>query len=499
MTKGNIFHHVICRLLPAVAMLLAAGSCTTGEISGSDDDQPVIVTAYATESALTRTVTYQDYGDVTSGTYYLAYPRNGLGPNFAEVEFGADGYGKAIAMPNRGQLTWKQIGNGNSDRSLGLTNVSPEKHNNYDKDNPYVNPIVFKDDETQFVAGRYIPYGELNTNDILLASKSQYRNGTTQDHTSNYVHFELHHCMARVRVIVETHPDKGSFDPLDGLLEKAMVDITNVVLKPYSFIPFIGDKTNFSDVVSISEDGTLNNCRFDNINLLNTLYDADSEWAETGNLNQEEYPDGKYFTTYDILLPPQMLRENDRPRLVITVPDETKPNGVKTYSGVLPHVMFDDKDNQFQFEFLAEHLLTIRTMISNDLPELIFMPAKVVEWVDKGSFSLDAQQAGIYTENDFMRLIECYNGENPKKLLQFGTCKNDKWVFDIFSNLSLSGDIAEQMKVENGKQDYSFNFNTWYTVKVDGSQVTETKLKSILSGMAEQTQDKESAADVDPK
>lgn len=497
MTKGsNILHKTVCRLLPVAAVLsLAAGSCSVDGTSGvADDDRPVIVTANAVESALTR-VDYVDSGPITSGKYYLNYPANTSGvTDVAEVEFDETGYGRAMVMPGGGALTWKQIGDGNSNRTLCLTNVSPEKHNKYNPANPYQNPIVFKEDETQFVAGRYIPYGNENTNDILLGNKSQYRNETTQNHTSNYVHFELHHCMARVRVIVETHPGKDSFDPLDRLLDKAKVEITDVVLKPYSFTPYTANPV-LSDAVALYPTGqTMENyCTFEKISLLDSLDDETDGWAETGSLNGTEYPDGQYFTTYDILLPPQRLRNNDaRPRLVITVNDEGKR---KTYSGVLPHVM-EKEGNQLQFEFLAEHLLTIRTVITNNPPELIFMPVQVVEWVDKGTFSLDAQQAGIYSEEDFNKMMEYYADYNKAKLLQFGKYKNNgTWEFGIFHNLTLSGDeIKGKMIVKDDKPDYSFDFNTWFTVTVDDEPVTAPQLKSILSGV-EETPDEESAAD----
>lgn len=490
MTKDNIIlHHTIgwFQLAAAVLLSLTTGSCTTDETSGFKDDQPVIVSAYVTESALTRATTYDDHGSIKSGTYYLCYPTSNAGTKTAEVVF-KDGYGEAIVMRNQGKLTWKQIGDGNSDRTLGLTNVSPEKHDKYDGSTFYNNPIIFKDDEKQFLAGRYIPYGEENTNDILLASKSPYRPGTPQDHLSNYVHFELHHCMARVRVIVETRPNDASFDPLEGLLENAKVDITNVVLKPYSFIPYIGDKTTFTNVVAIyPKDGTLDGCKFNDINLLNTLDDdADKEWANMGNaLDDDKKVVGQAFTTYDILLPPQQLRtDNDRPRLVITVQDDSKPNGVKTYSGILPHIMFDEQDNQLSLEFLAEHLLTIRTVISNDPPELIFMPVKVVEWVDKGEYDLTAQQAGIYNEADFKDMMKYYNEYNASKLLQYGYRKDNKWVFNIFRNLVFNNDEIEgQMPVKKEEdRDYSFDFNTWFTVKVDSKECTPEEFKALLSG-----------------
>ena len=488
MTKSNILHPTVGRLLPAVAVLLTlASSCRTDGDSVFEDDPPMIVSAHVAEAALTRAVEYKDHGEVTSGTFYLSYPQNNSGVNMAEVVFYETGYGKATVMPERGPLTWKQIGNGTSDRSLGLTNVSPSKHNEYDKDNPYKNPIIFRDDETQFLAGRYIPYGdEEHTNDILLASKSPYKSETetTQDHTSNYVHFELHHCMARVRVIVETRSSDASFDPLEGLLEKARVDIGNVVCKPYSFTPYIGSSTSFADAVAICPAGsTMEGCTFESINLLNTLDEgADNEWAEKGDaLDADGQVIGQAFTTYDILLPPQQLRtDENRPRLRITVKDNEK--GTKVYSGVLPHIMFNEKNNPLQFEFLAEHLLTIRTVISNDPPELIFMPVKVVDWVDKDRFGLEAKQAGIYDEEDFLNMIECYAKDDKTKLRRYGVFINGQWTFDIFRNLSLSRNAIEgKMKVEEGKTDYSFNFNTWFTVKVDGKEYTEKELKTLLS------------------
>lgn len=498
MTNRNRLYRTFGRLLLAAAALLplAAGSCADDETPQTDNGQALAVSAYALESAVTRADDdpddpyYPDYGPVTSGIYYLSYPAVGATNRaLAKVEFGlegyTEGYGHPTTMPGDGTLTWKNITSG-STQKMQLFNVSPEKHKSYQVENPYPSndELIFRADESQFVAGRYIPYNKEHTNDILWGSKTQTRD-------NRYLSFELNHRMARVRVIVETSPAEGSIEELD--LTKARVDITHIVRKPYSF--------SFANgTVSLKTPFESND--FDSINLLNTLpkelgaqlAGSDAQWAKIVEKDPESELHPMEYTTWDVLLPPQALREDSsRPRLVITVPDDTKSRGVRSYSGPLPHVMYDKDENPLTLEFLSGYLLTIRTIITSDPPEMSFLPVKVVEWVDKGEYDLTGKQAGIYSEEDLKQIIEIYNQnpENTAQLEPFGYLDKDGWHFNMFTTLKLKkADYAGKMPVKT--PDYGFNFLGQRKVIFQGETDDEVEtykgtagarqLKNLLSG-----------------
>ena len=175
------------------------------------------------------------------------------------------------------------------------------------------------------------------------------------------------------------------------------------------------------------------------------------------------------------MLPPQGLFDDDR-RSKLTI---TLANGT-VYSGILPHAMeIDDNDPAHTepsypvaLSFLREHILTIRTIVTEDPPELSFMPVKVVKWVDKGRFTLEAHQAGVYTAAEFYKLIEYYSANNEYQLTRYGPLVTEegtdvqKWAFDFFQSVVLEeSKIKGMMKRTNGQKDFSFNFHN-YTIYI---------------------------------
>ena len=170
-------------------------------------------------------------------------------------------------------------------------------------------------------------------------------------------------------------------------------------------------------------------------------------------------------TTPDFVLPPQSLLDDDeRPRLVITLKDGD------VYSGILPHAMevvtgFDKNGTPVTYPvalaFLREHILTLRTVITEDPPALSFMPVTVIEWVDKGDFSLEGHQAGVYTSEDFMELVNNYDNYNEEQLERFGLNTGERWEFNFWGSAVIGNAdaVAGRMKVEEGKKPFMFKFH----------------------------------------
>ena len=138
--------------------------------------------------------------------------------------------------------------------------------------------------------------------------------------------------------------------------------------------------------------------------------------------------------------------------------------------------------------FLKEHVLTIRTLITEAPPELVFMPVLVTEWVDKGEFSLEGHQAGIYKEEEFYDMIEQYQQNNVFQLARYGykTEKDDGteekiWVFNIWHSLVLEDRIKGSMVRNNGQDDFEFNFNRYTVSLTDGTAVSTAGLKTLVT------------------
>ena len=127
-----------------------------------------------------------------------------------------------------------------------------------------------------------------------------------------------------------------------------------------------------------------------------------------------------------------------------------------------------------------------------------FLPVWVVDWVDKGEFTLEAHQSGIYTANEFYSLIRYYQDNNEYQLERYGSVKdvdNRKyWQFDFWSSVQLEYDkIFDKMHPGNGKPEngpslnFQFDYNNYGIFVVNGDseqskKVSQDDLYRIVTG-----------------
>lgn len=470
MMKKALYRSVFCLFVGTALAAVAACSSEEAPVVPPEAGDTFTVTAEVARQLYSRA--YQESGDVKDGIYYLSYPLAAENSyKIAKVTFNKKDesnpeIGFVTDLDDSKELKWIDISQGTP--TFYLDNVAPDVATGeestltrivFGNDNPYKAALFDK---------------ENGTNDLLWGT-------TTARHGFNTVDFELHHCMSRLRVEVTVDKTNEHFQD-DLNLEGATVEISSIRQTPRAYNRFDGSLeldtldasgSNYSEVYSTL---TLVNPENDKL-----TWDGEPIVDKT-NENKETY------TTKDFVLPPQgLLGDANRPRLIITL-----KNGRK-YSGILPHAMLIG-DYPVALYFLREHILTIRTVITEEPPELAFMPVWVVEWVDKGEFTVEGHQAGIYRPEEFYKLIDYYKSYNEYHLPRYGRLvtegegesATEKWRFDFFRTVTLEyGRIQGKMELQS--KDFSFNFNG-YAVYVqcpnesDPKQVDEQKLYNIVTG-----------------
>ena len=450
----------------SMVVLLTAGfaACSSDDMLDEPDTDfsgALKVTARVARNAQTRA--YQDSGRVENGKYYLAYPAPGNEYAVATVDFdkeSAESPGLGIVTNSSGtELKWSQI-NG-SPVNLYLDNVNPSL-----ADAGGTSAIVtFNQDRNPYVAGIFD--SREGTNDLLWGSRTVVRD-------TKSINFDLHHNMARVKVLVMVAHKENSEGEID--LRNAKVKITDLYANTLSY------------------DRTTGNLALDTLNdrVDVPIVDPDKvgyNWSQI--LNPVDNPDTTKYLSPNIVLPPQALLENEkRPQLVITL-----ENGDE-YTGILPHAMMIPSavDGSLSYPvtlaFLKEYILTIRTVITEEPPELAFMPVYVVNWVDKGDFTEEAHQSGIYNPQEFYRLIDYYKIDNQYQLVRYGNLTyptgstNPVWLFNFWSSVTLDYDkIYGKMipySVDSAAglpYDFTFSYNN-YTIFVQKGD-DETNVKKV--------------------
>lgn len=389
-------------------MLLA---CTKQEEVYSDTDK---VCLSASIGSMTTRV---DDGEVKSGTYYLTY--NSSGAKVCMVTF-ADSKGYPLVSDGDGIYQF-----------LKWNDVMPEKDGKYlftldnldDKDNPKTVTL-----------GKDYQAARLNDklNDKLDIDIVWGKQTVEKGKESAGVNFALSHRMSKISLEISV----GTPDiVLDG--KQVKITLTDVISEPATF-----DRT--SGAVSVAGKQRLNVIELHN-----------------GELNQE---DSKY-TIPSWIFPPQTFDESKWPKLRIVL-DGT------TYEGTLNHYMVQEGrlDTPVKMTGFESGLhLTLRAKLSNttDEVELIFMPVWVRKWKEIDNIGIGAKQRGVYTEEDYERLVTAYN-EDPKdeKVLdEYGTKDNasGKWTFFLFRNIGTDEDVSKMPKFEDDGNGFEIEFNG-YTV-----------------------------------
>lgn len=383
-------------------MLLA---CTKQEEVYSDTDK---VCLSASIGSMTTRV---DDGGVVSGTYYLTY--NSSGAKVCMVTFAAS---KGYPLVSDGDTIYQ---------FLKWNDVMPEKDGKYlftldnldDKDNPKTVTL-----------GEAYQAAPLNDKlDIVWGKQTVEKGEESAD-----VKFALSHRMSKISL-------KISVDASDIVLDGRQVKITltDVINKPKSFDRTSGD---------VSVDGEQRR----DIELYNAIL--------TRN------PDESTYTIPSWIFPPQDFDGKNWPKLRIEFGD-------KTYEGTLNHYMVQkESGDDIPFEmrgFESGQHLTLRAKLSKTTEEveLIFMPVWVRNWEEIDNIGIGAKQRGVYTKEDYARLVTAYNKE-PKDenvLDEYGTKDDDSgiWTFVLFRNI---GDTGGQATMPKFKDDgFEINFNS-YTV-----------------------------------
>ena len=445
--------------------LMALAACSSDKVDEADSTQDgniIKVGALMAEFLHSR----EDMGStqvVEIGDFCMSFPVVNSGEyRNAIVRFNVPEFEPSIGVvtiPPDSELKWSNVLNV-SQPTFYLDNIPLEKSSG---SNP--SSVVFDDQYNPFVAGLFD--FEKGNNDLLWGSKAEPRNSKT-------INFDLHHNMARLKVrITVDKTNEAEMGDLD-LSEGAIVSITSLVNSPVSYNRLDGSLA-LSD---LRESLTLV-----------TPEDPELSWDTI--ITDPENDNITVYTTKDFVLPPQGLPEDiTRPELVITL-----KNG-NTYSGILPYAMeVLDSEHPDPYPmtlyFLKEHILTISTVITEEPPQLEFMPVQVVDWVYKGLFSFDGHQSGIYKANEFYNFIRDYNAGEVSRLDRYGmltkpeNSDTDLWVFQFWNSVVLDyTEIYRKIPQTNIPFIFSFNGFTISVRKNDGTitPVNADSLYKILLG-----------------
>ena len=461
-----------------IAVVLAAvTACSSEETTTVNSEGNSTFTVVAEVAQQLHSRAYQAEGYVREGIYYLSYPLPTTDNpyNVAWVNFNKDGTTPGIGIvtvPENEELTWDEGVGGGATPTFYLDNVKSEL------DGSDQTLIDFTENNNPYKAAVFDSID--GTNDLLWGEQMVRRGDKT-------INFDLHHNMSRVRVQVTV--DRTNEDPTDVLdLKGATVEISSINQTPIAYNRLDGS-LELEELDEDENDEDIYKKRYAPLTLVNETIGWLKSWKDETDKNKETY------ITHSFVLPPQrLLEKGNRPRLTIKL-----TNG-KVYSGILPNAMLidngthDEPSYPVALYFLKEHILTIRTLITETPPELAFMPVWVMEWVDKKEHSVEAHQSGIYTSKEFYDLIAYYEANNEYHFTRYGefVTEEGKWRFDFFSSVELDYDkIRGRMKpgtAVNGNKtkDFSFNFNA-YTVYVKyenttGREVSSEELHQIVTG-----------------
>lgn len=444
--------------LSPMIMLAVLASCADiqeKDLTDKKGDSASILVK-ASYSQYIHTKVYQEEGTVTEGFLYLSYPEDGTNVyTIGQVDFErttTPGIG-VVLLPNDQDLRWENVGGGSAP-VFYLDNV-PVQDGSTD---PMT--VTFDDVYNPYKAA---VFDSINGNNDFLW-------GTLQiERNAKNLNFSMHHNMARLKIQVTADKTNEVFEG-DLDLEGATVTLSNINQTPLSY----NRQTGLLELNTNPESYTIL-----------TLVDENTDWQYS--VESANDPNISVFVTQNFVLPPQdLLTNEERPRLTIELASG------KSFSGIIPYAM-EVVNTQYPegypmaLSFLKEYILTVRTVITEDPPQLSFMPVQVIEWVDKGEFSLDAHQAGLYTAEEFYNLIGYYQDNNSAQLVRYGHMSGSDWKFNFWAPFTLDYQrIYNQMNQDNGQQDFFFEFNGYTIFVQDGNNepvaVSAQKLYEIVTG-----------------
>lgn len=387
-------------------MLLA---CTKQEEVYSDTDK---VCLSASIGSMTTRV---DDGKVVSGTYYLTY--NSSVAKVCMVTF-ADSKGYPLVSDN------------GIYQFLKWNDVMPEKDGKYlfTLDN-----LSNKDNPETVTLGKDYQAAPLNDKLDIVWGKQPVEKGKESD----AVNFKLSHRMSKISLEISV----GTSDiNLDG--KQVKITLTDVISEPATFDRTSGD---------VSVDGEQ---RRDIVLLYNAIL--------TRN------PDESTYTIPSWIFPPQTFDPDNWPKLRIEFGD-------KIYEGTLNHYMVqkesgDDTPVEMTGFKSGLHLkLKAKLSKTTDKVELIFMPVWVRKWKEIDNIGIGAKQRGVYTEEDYARLVTAYNKDKKDEnvLDEYGTKDDDSgiWTFVLFRNIGDTGGPTTMPKFKDDGFEINFHSYTVYGYK----------------------------------
>lgn len=380
-------------------------ACTKQEEVYSDTDK---VCLSASIGSMTTRV---DDGGVESGTYYLTY--NSSGAKVCMVTF-ADLKGYPLVSDGDGIyqfLKWNDVTPVDGKYQFTLDNLS-------NKDNP----------ETVTLGGAY-QAAPLNDKLDIVWGKQTVEKGEE----SASVNFELSHRMSKISLEISVDASDINLD--NGI--RATITLMNVISEPATFNRTSGDVSvegKQRSEIKLYE-GVLTNDNFKN---------PIPSW----------------------IFPPQTFDEGKWPKLRIVL-------GETTYEGTLNDYMVQEgSEGSAPFKmtgFESGQHLTLKAKLSKttDKVELIFMPVWVRKWEEIDNIGIGAKQRGVYTEEDYERLVTAYNKEPEKDenvLDEYGTKDDDSetWTFVLFRNIGDRGGQETMPKFKDDQFQITFNGYTVY-------------------------------------
>lgn len=443
-------------MLTVPAALCALPSCTADTDPAPDmagSEATVRIKAGISQTEDTRA--YQEQGDIITGRFYMTYPTyaDPYVYNVCKVNF-FEGTGVTTTNNNL-ELKWQDVGalTYNDELTVFWLDNVPQP-----EDNPNATEIIFTDSYNPFVAAEFDDDG--GTNDLLWGYQNPRIDGTQE------IRIGVHHMMSRVSVIVTVDNSNENAEKID--FSKGTVTLTNVIHKGESY-----NRTN--GTISLGSDPEYSDLRLA----------LGEDWA---SITPDETEEGiTYYQTRNFVLPPQSLRTDDsRPRLVINVPQSN--GSFKRYSGVLPRIMtVNGAPATMAFE--PEKNLTLKVKISQDLLYIESIYAFVQDWVDKGTHTVIASQAGIYSYDQFISMIEAYNRNDNSELIHYGYMVDGVWTFDIFTDLTVDEDVVKGLMKSDGPD---FKFDLAYrslTINMEDGSVKTYYPGDEESGQPDQTKD----------
>lgn len=405
---------------------MLACSCTEEQDSVTAQqggDNPIVLSASVNNNG--QADSRVESGEIEEGQYYLTYTDTNNEQQVLSAIF-TSGVGYPYIYDTEGTgtpLKWEGVKNISGKSTLTLDNVQ--------------NQINVTD----------VPLGDAYKAANAQEDKNDIVWGKTEAtwNTADPVIFTLQHRMASVKVNIDVAEGLNSIE--DEVEKGVTVSLLKIRTTPSTFNRNTG-------VVSV----------------INSEIEKETEVTiHTGVLSDNGDTDTWIF-------PP--LNFNDgRPQLQI------KLNNGTTYTGTIPETMLsgegpsegnDATSRTLAFE--AGKLLTIRVLLVEDVKDqpILFLPARVENWEDKGPVSIECNQLGIYNEEDYETVVAAYNTKEELTLKRYATYDNGIWTIRIFASFGEGANLNENLKFDNdGQLNLQLNSHTVY-----GQKTYENLIKS---------------------